>query len=103
MNKLVAEIRAATALSIQKKKSDPSQPVVYEYDSDEDTEGGTWEHKLRAQEMLKTLGKQVHFFSLIREVPPCNSLRESTRFDRARQGKTSHRGLLTTRRAREVY
>lgn len=26
----------------------------YEYDSDEDTEGGTWEHKLRNQEMTAT-------------------------------------------------
>ncbi|XP_071965322.1 SURP and G-patch domain-containing protein 1-like [Antedon mediterranea] len=26
----------------------------YEYDSDEDTEGGTWEHKLRSKEMKKT-------------------------------------------------
>lgn len=56
MNKLVAEIRLATERSVQKKKTDPSKPVVHEYDSDEDTEGGTWEHKLRAQEMLKTLG-----------------------------------------------
>lgn len=26
----------------------------YAYDSDEDTEGGTWEHKLRQQEMVAT-------------------------------------------------
>lgn len=26
----------------------------YEYDSDEDIEGGTWEHKLRQQEMMAT-------------------------------------------------
>ncbi|XP_050532083.1 uncharacterized protein LOC126900422 isoform X2 [Daktulosphaira vitifoliae] len=26
----------------------------YEYDSDEDTEGGTWEHKLRREEMMAT-------------------------------------------------
>lgn len=26
----------------------------YEYDSDEDVEGGTWEHKLRQQEMMAT-------------------------------------------------
>lgn len=26
----------------------------YAYDSDEDTEGGTWEHKLRTQEMVAT-------------------------------------------------
>ena len=29
--------------------------VKYEYDSDEDTEGGTWEHKRRKAEMDKTL------------------------------------------------
>ena len=29
----------------------------YEYDSDEDTEGGTWEHKKRDLEMVATRGK----------------------------------------------
>ncbi|KAJ8026210.1 SURP and G-patch domain-containing protein 1 [Holothuria leucospilota] len=29
----------------------------YEYDSDEDTEGGTWEHKLRKKEMAETVEK----------------------------------------------
>lgn len=29
----------------------------YEYDSDEDTEGGTWEHKKRKDEMEKTISK----------------------------------------------
>lgn len=57
MNKMVAEIRAATAQSVlRKKQADPNQPV-YEYDSDEDAEDGTWEHKKRAQEMAKTLGE----------------------------------------------
>jgi len=28
----------------------------YEYDSDEDIEGGTWEHKLRSAEMEATKG-----------------------------------------------
>ncbi len=28
----------------------------YEYDSDEDTEGGTWEHKKRQMEMQATRG-----------------------------------------------
>ena len=28
----------------------------YEYDSDEDVEGGTWEHKKRKAEMRKTEG-----------------------------------------------
>jgi len=31
--------------------------VKYEYDSDEDTEGGTWEHKARKLEMSKTESK----------------------------------------------
>ncbi|XP_066954594.1 uncharacterized protein [Macrobrachium rosenbergii] len=31
--------------------------VKYEYDSDEDTEGGTWEHKRRAKEMAETHSK----------------------------------------------
>ncbi len=60
MNKLVAEIRAATERAVQNKKNNPNEPVVYEYDSDEDTEGGTWEHKFRAQEMLKTLGSTLY-------------------------------------------
>ena len=32
----------------------------YEYDSDEDTEGGTWEHKKRMVEMSATQGKRLH-------------------------------------------
>ncbi len=55
MNKLVAEIRA----SMQKKpgrSSGGKKKVKYEYDSDEDTEGGTWEHKARTKEMLDTYG-----------------------------------------------
>ena len=39
-------------------KQDNDKPK-YEYDSDEDTEGGTWEHKKRKKEMLKTLGLMV--------------------------------------------
>ena len=39
----------------RKKQKDPNQ--VYEYDSDEEVEGGTWEHKKRAEEMRATLGK----------------------------------------------
>ena len=34
----------------------------YEYDSDEDTEGGTWEHKQRMKEMTATKGMDsIHF------------------------------------------
>ena len=39
-----------------KKRKNPDKPQ-YEYDSDEDTEGGTWEHKKRKQEMEKTIGR----------------------------------------------
>lgn len=39
------------------------QPNAADYDSDEDTEGGTWEHKKRLQEMEKTKGiKEKLFF-----------------------------------------
>lgn len=33
----------------------------YEYDSDEDVEGGTWEHKNRTAEMEATRGKEQVF------------------------------------------
>lgn len=57
MNKLVAEIRCSMERALQKKKKqDPSQPV-FEYDSDEEVDGGTWEHKKRSQEMMSTLGR----------------------------------------------
>ncbi len=59
MNKLVAEIKLAmenAAGKRKKKGKDPNQPV-FEYDSDEEVEGGTWEHKKRSEEMLATLGK----------------------------------------------
>ena len=32
----------------------------YEYDSDEETEGGTWEHKMRRSEMDATKGKNFY-------------------------------------------
>ena len=36
-------------------KKDSNKPK-YEYDSDEDIEGGTWEHKKRKKEMKTTEG-----------------------------------------------
>ena len=48
---MVAEIQTAMKQAETKKNS------KYEYDSDEDTEGGTWEHKARIKEMEKTRGK----------------------------------------------
>ena len=46
---IVAKKRAA---EIQGQSSKPK----YEYDSDEETDGGTWEHKKRKKEMQKTRG-----------------------------------------------
>lgn len=46
MTTVVAQIRATQ----HGKKN------KYEYDSDEDTEGGTWEHKIRSAEMQATKG-----------------------------------------------
>ncbi|XP_071488685.1 SURP and G-patch domain-containing protein 1-like [Diadema antillarum] len=42
-------------MMMRKKGKDPDRK--YEYDSDEDVEGGTWEHKARAQEMEETRKK----------------------------------------------
>ena len=71
MNKLVAEIRAATESAVQrKKKKDPTQPI-FEYDSDEDCEGGTWEHRKRFDEMMSTLGESCSTSS------PCLSVMSS--------------------------
>ena len=36
----------------------------YEYDSDEDTEGGTWEHKRRVLEMEATKGLGILMFDI---------------------------------------
>lgn len=38
--------------------------VKYEYDSDEDTHGGTWEHKRRAREMEETQARAVELTSM---------------------------------------
>ena len=46
INRIVAEIRAAR----QKRGN------KYDYDSDEEVENGTWEHRLRAKEMIETEG-----------------------------------------------
>ena len=51
-------------------KQDEDKPK-YEYDSDEDIDGGTWEHKRRKKEMSKTIGWEnlcvtftLHFWDL---------------------------------------
>ena len=51
MNSLVSEIKAATQPKAGRKNKNK-----YEYDSDEDIEGGTWEHKARVKEMKQTEG-----------------------------------------------
>lgn len=38
----------------ERERLEEAGKVKYEYDSDEDTEGGTWEHKRRQAEMQKT-------------------------------------------------
>lgn len=47
---------AGVNYSKKPKKTVDGLEVKYEYDSDEDCEGGTWEHKLRAAEMEATRG-----------------------------------------------
>lgn len=50
----------------KKPKIDKNGLVIkYEYDSDEDCEGGTWEHKIRATEMEATRGLWNRFSFLI--------------------------------------
>lgn len=53
---MVAEIKAATQPTNRKRPRSKNKPT-YEYDSDEDVEDGTWEHKKRAQEMTQTAEK----------------------------------------------
>lgn len=55
--KILAAKKSLEAKEAKKRKiKDPDKPQ-YEYDSDEDIEGGTWEHKKRKVEMEKTIGK----------------------------------------------
>lgn len=51
LNRKVAEIQKAMQEAEAKKNN------KFEYDSDEDIEGGTWEHKARTKEMEKTKEK----------------------------------------------
>lgn len=52
MEEQIASMSAASFKKVNK----------YEYDSDEDMEGGTWEHKKRTAEMEATRGKEQVFF-----------------------------------------
>ena len=47
---------AAIVTQIRSGQQQQNKHNKYEYDSDEDTEGGTWEHKLRSAEMGATKG-----------------------------------------------
>lgn len=51
--RILAQRNAFQAGETAKMENDKPK---YEYDSDEDTEGGTWEHKKRKAEMRKTQG-----------------------------------------------
>ena len=61
MEALAAAIRAAAAQSKGRKHAKKEK---YEYDSDEDVEGGTWEHRKRAKEMRDTEGDTEQNFTL---------------------------------------
>ena len=50
---------ASTAPGQETTEGSTKKKNKYAYDSDEDTHGGTWEHKQRTQEMTETRG--THF------------------------------------------
>ena len=59
-------IQQQVLLAMEASKKRESDKPKYEYDSDEETDGGTWEHKKRHQEMMKTLGmSNKKFFALM--------------------------------------
>ena len=57
--KILAAKKSMEAKEAKKRKFKDSDKPRYEYDSDEDTEGGTWEHKKRKAEMEKTIRKYI--------------------------------------------
>ena len=60
MNAIVEMLNAKKrAMAMQAKLIEQGFEIKpkYEYDSDEDTEGGTWEHKRRSAEMAATTGE----------------------------------------------
>lgn len=65
--RVLFEMVQAKKLALQ-IKVDIGKPQ-YEYDSDEDTEGGTWEHKRRALEMKKTKRKYFSNSSAVTSPP----------------------------------
>ncbi|CAN8011252.1 unnamed protein product, partial [Ixodes pacificus] len=100
-NKLAAEFETMRALfeMMQAKKRAQearamSGKVQYEYDSDEETDGGTWEHKKRAKEMEKTraradeltvMGKGKHHIGDF--LPPEELERFMEKYDALKEGR----------------
>ena len=57
MYELVLAQKKAHEASLMAELPGVKVKAKYEYDSDEDTEGGTWEHKNRTSEMEATKGR----------------------------------------------
>ena len=58
-------IIAEQAIKARAMANQSDDKPKYEYDSDEDIEGGTWEHKKRKKEMDKTFGKLFRAFKVL--------------------------------------
>lgn len=70
--------------------------VKYEYDSDEETDGGTWEHKRRLEEMEKTKSNAIALTELASGshhigdfLPPDELERFMQKWEAVRDGKSS--------------
>ena len=63
MQAIYRKIVEEEAFKARRKKRQEDKPR-YEYDSDEEIDGGTWEHKKRKTEMQKTLRKMC-FYSML--------------------------------------
>ncbi|XP_037563122.1 SURP and G-patch domain-containing protein 1-like isoform X1 [Dermacentor silvarum] len=93
------KMRALFEMMQAKKRADEARAragkVKYEYDSDEETDGGTWEHKKRAMEMEKTrawadeltlLGKGKHHIGDF--LPPEELEKFMEKYDALKEGRT---------------
>lgn len=93
------KMRALFEMMQAKKRAEEARAragkVKYEYDSDEETEGGTWEHKKRAMEMEKTqawadeltmLGKGKHHIGDF--LPPEELEKFMEKYDALKEGRT---------------
>lgn len=92
------KMRALFEMMQAKKRADEARAragkVKYEYDSDEETDGGTWEHKKRAMEMEKTkawadeltvLGKGKHHIGDF--LPPEELEKFMEKYDALKEGR----------------